>query len=114
MLMHAPILEFGICMKNPSHTHLEGDMPETLYSGSLNSGLFATILQRGDVKAIVSGHMHDDNFAAEYCGVKLCFDGAIGFRGVEADAGRCARIFTIREDATDRIDTHLVFARDVL
>ena len=114
MLMHAPILEFGICMKNPERTSLVGDMPETLYSGSLNSGLFAAVLQRGDVKAIVSGHMHDDNFAAEYCGVKLCFDGAIGFRGVEADLGRCARIFTIREDATECIDTHLVFARDVL
>ncbi len=114
MLMHAPILEFGICMKNPERTSLEGEMPETLFSGSLNSGLFATVLQRGDVRTIVSGHMHEDNFAADYCGVKLCFDGAIGFRGTEADHSRCARIFEIDESATDRIRTHLVYARDVL
>lgn len=114
MLMHAPILEFGICMKNPERTHLTGDALETLFSGSLNSGLFATVLQRGDVRAIVSGHMHDDNFSAEYCGIKLCFDGSIGFRGTEADIRRCARIFTLNESATDRIDTHLVYARDVL
>lgn len=114
MLMHAPILEFGICMKNPERTALEGEMPETLFSGSLNSGLLATVLQRGDVRAIVSGHMHEDNFAADYCGVKLCFDGAIGFRGTEADHTRCARVFEICEKETDRIRTHLVYARDVL
>ncbi len=114
MLMHAPILEFGICMKNPERTSLVGNTPETLFSGSLNSGLLATVLQRGDVRAIVSGHMHDDDFSAEYCGVKLCFDGAIGFRGTAADAGRCARIFTVNEAATDRIDTYPVYAHEVL
>jgi predicted MPP superfamily phosphohydrolase len=114
MLMHAPILEFGICMKDPARTSLVGDMPEALFSGSLNSGLLATVLQRGDVRAIVSGHMHEDNFAADYCGVKLCFDGAIGFRGTEADISRCARIFTLCESDTARMDTHIVFAKDVL
>ena len=114
MLMHAPILEFGICMKNPERTSLEGNALETLYSGSLNSGLFSTVLQRGDVRAIVSGHMHDDNFAAEYCGVKLCFDGAVGFRGTEEDERRCARIFQVNEQSTDRIQTHLVYAKEVL
>ena len=114
MLMHAPILEFGICMKDPARTSLVGDMPETLFSGSLNSGLLATVLQRGDVRAIVSGHMHENNFEAEYCGVKLCFDGAIGFRGTEADATRSARIFTLCESDTARIETRAVFARDVL
>ena len=114
MLMHAPILEFGICMKNPERTSLEGNALETLFSGSLNSGLLSTVLQRGDVRAIVSGHMHDDNFAAEYCGVKLCFDGAIGFRGTEEDERRCARIFQVNEQSTDRIQTHLVYAKEVL
>ena len=114
MLMHAPILEFGICMKNPERTSLEGNALETLFSGSLNSGLLSTVLQRGDVRAIVSGHMHDDNFAAEYCGVKLCFDGAIGFRGTEEDERRCARIFEINEQSTDKIQTHLVYAKEVL
>lgn len=114
MLMHAPILEFGICMKNPERTSLEGNALETLFSGSLNSGLLSTVLQRGDVRAIVSGHMHDDNFAAEYCGVKLCFDGAIGFRGTEEDERRCARIFQVNEQSTDHIQTHLVYAKEVL
>ncbi len=114
MLMHAPILEFGICMKNPERTSLEGNALETLFSGSLNSGLFSTVLQRGDVRAIVSGHMHDNNFAAEYCGIKLCFDGAIGFRGTKEDERRCARIFEINEQATDKIQTHLVYASEVL
>lgn len=114
MLMHAPILEFGICMKNPERTSLEGNALETLYSGSLNSGLFSTVLQRGDVRAIVSGHMHDNNFAADYCGIKLCFDGAIGFRGTKEDERRCARIFEINEQSTDKIQTHLVYASEVL
>ena len=53
-------------------------------------------------------------YAADYCGVKLCFDGAIGFRGTEADITRCARIFTLEESDTARINTHVVFAKDVL
>ncbi len=114
MLLHAAPLEYGICMNNPSETHLDGDAQETLFSGSLNSGLFASVLQRGDVRAMVCGHMHANTFAAEYCGVKLCFDGSIGFKTGGKDALRGGRVFELREDDTAHPITRYVYAKDVI
>ena len=114
MIMHAAPLEYGICMDNPTDVGLVGDAEETLYSGSLNSGIVAAALQRGDVRAMVCGHMHANTFAADYCGIKLCFDGSIGFRTGGRDGLRGGRVFTLREDATDAPETRYVYAQDVL
>ena len=114
MLLHAAPLEYGICMNNPSETKLDGDVQETLFSGSLNSGLLATVLQRGDVRAMVCGHMHANTFAAEYCGVKLCFDGSIGFKTGGKDALRGGRVFELCENDTAHPHTYYVYAKDVI
>ena len=114
MLLHAAPLEYGICMNNPNETKLDGDMQETLFTGSLNSGLLATVLQRGDVRAMVCGHMHANTFAAEYCGVTLAFDGSIGFRTGGKDALRGGRVFELREEDTAHPVTRYVYARDVI
>lgn len=114
MLLHAAPLEYGICMNNPNATKLDGDMQETLFSGSLNSGLLATVLQRGDVRAIVCGHMHANTFSAEYCGVTLAFDGSIGFKTGGKDALRGGRVFELREEDTAHPATRYVYARDVI
>lgn len=114
MLLHAAPLEYGICMDNPAETHLEGDAQETLFSGSLNSGLIATVLQRGDVRAMVCGHMHANTFSADYCGIKLCFDGSIGFKTGGIDALRGGRVFEINENDTARPATRYVYAKDVI
>jgi hypothetical protein len=114
MIMHAAPLEYGICMDNPADVALVGDMEETLYSGSLNSGIVAAVLQRGDVRAINCGHMHADTFSADYCGVKLCFDGSIGYRTGGRDALRGGRVYELRQGQTDRIETRYVYARDII
>lgn len=114
LLLHAAPAEYGICMDNPIDTHLIGDAKETLLSGSLNSGLFAAALQRGDVRAMVCGHMHANTFAADYCGIRLCFDGSIGFRTGGEDALRGGRVFTIYEHDTSHPITSYVYAADVL
>ncbi len=114
MLMHAPILEFGICMSNASETHLEGDVLETLQTASLNGGVLATVLERGDVRAIVSGHMHQNTFSADYCGIKLCFDGALGYRGIPSDTLRGGRIFEIDERDPATLRTRYLYARELL
>ena len=101
-------------MNNPSETKLDGDVQETLFSGSLNSGLLATVLQRGDVRAMVCGHMHANTFAAEYCGVKLCFDGSIGFKTGGKDALRGGRVFELCENDTAHPHTYYVYAKDVI
>ena len=95
MALHAAPLEYGICMNNPSETRLCGDTQETLSSGSLNSGLLATVLQRGDVRAMVCGHMHANTFSADYCGIKRCFDGSSYFKTGSKDVLRGRRIFVI-------------------
>ena len=114
MIMHAAPLEYGICMDNPAAVGMVGDMEETLYSGSLNSGVVATALQRGDIRAMVCGHMHADTFAADYCGIKLCFDGSIGYRTGGRDGLRGGRVFEISEGETGDVRTRYVYAQDVI
>jgi hypothetical protein len=114
MLLHAAPLEYGICMDNPADTCLSGDACEVFLSGSLNSGLIATALQRGDVRAMVCGHMHANTFAADYCGIQLCFDGSIGFRTGGLDALRGGRVFELQEKDTSRLTTRYVYAKDVI
>ena len=114
MLLHAAPLEFGICIDNPDETALVGDIQETLFSGSLNSGVFAAALQRGDVRAMVSGHMHANTFAATYCGMTLAFDGSIGFKTGGVDALRGGRVFELNENDTAHPATRYVYAKDVI
>ena len=49
MYFHVPLPEFWLAAKNPVETGLEGYCGEALGNGNINSGLFAAILQRGDV-----------------------------------------------------------------
>ena len=87
---------------------------EFVFKNSLNSGVFAAALQCGDVRAMVCGHMHANTFAAEYCGVKLCFDGSIGFKTGGKDALRGGRVFELNENDTAHPVTRYVYAKDVI
>lgn len=113
MFFHIPLPEFWLAAKNPVETGLEGYCGEAIGNSNINTGLFATILQRGDVKTICCGHDHDCNFAAKYCGVTLCYDGALSYNGYNRYSIRGGRVFEI--DAKDpwNINTYNVLYKDI-
>lgn len=113
MYFHVPLPEFWLAAKNPTETNLEGYCGEAIGNSRMNSGLFATILQRGDVKTVCCGHDHDCNFAAKYCGVTLCYDGALSYNGYNRYSIRGGRVFEIDENDPWNIKTYNVLYKDI-
>ena len=110
-VMHVVPHEAALTMKNPEETGLKGAADETLQCGVLNSGFFATVLQRGDIDVIAAGHSHEDTIDAVYGGVRFCLDGCAGFSPYGIDEIRGGRVFEISEDGSH--ETYMVAYSDI-
>ena len=112
MYMHVPLPEHFHAARNPEQTHLRGAKREAICCSELNSGLFAACLERGDVRGIFCGHEHYCDFSAEYCGITLAYDGALGYDMSAHDDLRGGRIIDLSEDGT--MKTHQVRLMDLI
>ncbi|MBR4727797.1 MAG: metallophosphoesterase family protein [Clostridia bacterium] len=118
MVFHIPLYEFNAVLRNAGRTHLQGEYNERLSNSEINSGMFAAAFQRGDVKAIFSGHDHINTFDGVYCGIRMGFDGSIGYQGYGArdnDPGRDrerlrgGRVFDITREDPWNVKTEMAF-----
>lgn len=108
LCMHIAPHEFAMAAANPDKCVINGNFSESLDPGIMNSGIFAEILQRGDIKAISCGHTHMNDFEAEYCGIKLCWDACTGYRCYGIDELRGGRLFEICEADPFNIKTRMI------
>ncbi len=108
LCMHIAPYEYKTACANPEICVKEGSYEEGLCSTPFNTGLFALLLQRGDVKAICCGHTHRNDFDAEYCGIRLLWDACVGYRCYGADERRGGRLFVYHEDDPWVVDTKMV------
>lgn len=96
-----------------------GERNEGVSTGPFNSGMFAAMLEREDVKGVFSGHDHINTFVGDYYGIKLGYAGSVGFgtyglEGEEEHRLRGARIFNLDENEKDVwVDTEMIFAKDL-
>lgn len=102
---HVSLYEAAVVTKNPVECNTDGYYPEHFDLATFNCGLFAAIIQRGDVKAVCSGHSHDNFQCGTYCGVKLCNDGSIGYNCYGEKQNKGARVFDIDESDPENIMT---------
>lgn len=110
LAIHVPPYEICAITDNPEACGTVGDYPEFMNLGMFNSGLFATLLQRGDIRAICSGHSHNDTECGTYCGILLANDGSIGASCYGKPAYKGGRVFRLREEAPEAIETYFVRA----
>lgn len=108
MFTHIAPWEFQIALDNVEQTGTHGNMAERMDLGLFNSGLFSTILQRGDIKCIACGHTHKDDFCGSLCGVTFCLDACAGYSPYGIDDLRGGRCFEIDENDTSSIKTHMI------
>ncbi len=108
LCMHIAPYEYQIAKNNPEICIKEGGYEEGLGSMPFNPGLFALLLQRGDIKAICCGHTHRNDFDAEYCGIRLLWDACVGYRCYGVDERRGGRLFVYHEDNPAVVDTRMV------
>lgn len=76
MCFHIPLREFSEMV---AEKKFKGDRNENECPAQINSGLFAAILDRGDVKGVFCGHDHINNYIGEYKGIQLGYDSSIGY-----------------------------------
>ena len=77
MAFHIPLHETYAAWLNRRALEWEGEKGDTVSASAYNSGLFEILRGRGDVKAVVSGHDHLNNFMVNYAGIKLCYAGSV-------------------------------------
>lgn len=111
-VMHVAPHEFQIAVDNPEQSNLLGCHDEVMQMGVLNSGAFATMLQRGDVEIIAAGHSHEDSVDAIFGGIRLCMDGCAGFSPYGREECRGGRVFDINLDGTH--STHMVTYKELM
>ncbi len=112
MYMHIPIPEYCLIARNPEECGAKGNKRETICCPELNSGLFMTCLQRGDVKGIFCGHEHLIDFDGQYCGVTLAYDACIGYNMSAHDDLRGGRVIDIMQSG--ELNTYCVKLMDIM
>lgn len=108
LCMHMAPQEFVMAQANPQRCVKNGNYSEELSAAVFNSGIFSQILQRGDIKTISCGHTHMNDFEAEYCGIRLCWDACVGYRCYGIDSLRGGRLFEIKEEDPWNLQTTMV------
>ena len=61
---HIPLPEHKEASKDDEHGVMRGTRGETVASPKINSGLFVSMKEMGDVQAVFVGHDHNSDFAA--------------------------------------------------
>lgn len=112
LVVHIAPHEIQLIKDNPEALGCKGEVCENMRLGVFNSGLFSTVFQRGDIHTIASAHCHKNTIEGEYCGIRLCLDGSIGFSAYGLEESRGGRLFVYDEDGSS--ETSLFRAIDYL
>lgn len=106
MFIHIPLPEVDYAYEDKKN-YVIGSKGEKVCCPALNSGMFSSIIEQGDVKGVFFGHDHDNDFATGYYGVLLAYGRYSGGNTVYNHIGKNgARVITIKEGSPD-IDTYI-------
>ena len=78
---------------------------EEISSPMVNTGLYSSLLLNGHVAGVFCGHDHDNDFVAEYQGMRLCYGRVSGFNSY-GELKRGARVIELFENQS--FDTHII------
>lgn len=91
---HIPLPEFEYVRKQGTTL---GNKSETVHSPLLNSGLFASFIEKDDVKGVFVGHDHNNDFVGELYGILLGYGRKTGYvsayREILDRGGRVIELF---------------------
>lgn len=110
MFFHIPLIEFKDVVASGKFADQKN---EDVCPAYLNSGLFAALVDRGDVKGVFCGHDHTNTFYGDWYGIKLGFDGSMGYGTYGDNTYRGGRLFVIDEKNPEDFKTSYVIDRSV-
>nr|DAD29494.1 TPA_asm: hypothetical protein HUJ06_030962 [Nelumbo nucifera] len=95
---HIPLPEYATVKSS----NIVSVKQENVKSASMNSGFFTTMKERGDVKAVFTGHDHINDFCGNLMGIHLCYGGGFGYNGYGKEGwARRARVVLAALEQTD-------------
>jgi hypothetical protein len=114
MFFHIPLPEFREMILTRK---VLGERHEPESPSSVNGGLFAAVLERGDVMGIFCGHDHVNNYVGLYRGIALGYVGVAGYRGyphtppedVTNDRARGGRVLLLDQTQSGKFKTWMHF-----
>lgn len=114
MAFHIPLIENRTARDNKDNKELVYE-----YTGAANEQIcsteykddqmFETILERGDIKAIVSGHDHVNDYMYNYLGVKLCSSPNISDLTYKDANVQGSRVFDLNASTITDIETYVSY-----
>ncbi len=114
LYQHIPLPEHALIPRNPQQTFMTGSMYEHVATCELNTGLFAAMFQRGDIKGVFVGHDHLNDYCGQYCGIYLGACSGVNYDAGSRDDMRGARIIELTEDNPGVLNTYMLRLRDVM
>ena len=95
---HIPLPEYHEAVKHEG-AFMIGTRKETACAPEINTGLFAAMLEAGDVLGVFVGHDHVNDYAVSWKGIMLCYGRFTGGKTVYHDMpdGNGARIIELTE-----------------
>jgi predicted MPP superfamily phosphohydrolase len=110
MFFHIPLPEFKQVWESGN---VVGARNEDECPAKINSGLFTSLLEMGDVKGVFVGHDHVNDYVGELDGIKLGYSRNVGYGTYGKDGfSRGGRVFEIDETTPDQFKTWMRLASD--
>lgn len=109
MNFHVPLPEHLTAWDEREKYFFTGQKNERVSHSDVNSGLFETVQRQGDVKAIICGHDHVNDYMVDYQGVKLCYAGKVGTNSYHNENRFGARVVTIKESDPANFETYISY-----
>ncbi len=113
MAFHIPLQESFTAWENRAKLKYTGDKREYVCASAVNSGMFSALMQRGDIKAVVNGHDHINDFMIEYNGIKLCQVSTPTNENIYHDDSLSGgRVFVIKESNPKKVETYISYVNE--
>lgn len=101
---HIPLPEFELVR---NQKNVSGSVVESVCSPLINSGLFSSFVEMGDVMGVFVGHDHNNDYVGELAGISLGYGRKTGYASAYHEIlPRGARVIELSENER-RFDTHI-------
>jgi len=113
MAFHIPLIENNRAYNyrnNKTHVYeYSGNKNEDICASKTDTNLFETALERGDVKAIVTGHDHKNDYMYNYKGIKLCSSPNLSEMTYYDKSVWGSRVFDMNLSTIDNMPTYVSY-----
>ena len=114
MAFHIPMYENRVASDNRNNKDLvseyTGDTHEGICSSNSDvTNMFETMLERGDIKAVVTGHDHKNDYMFNYRGIKLSSSPNVSDLTYYSTDLQGARVFDLNLTTIDDVKTYVTY-----